>query len=800
LTVLLRYMKKVVISGVLSIISSISFVSAYTASFSQPSYTVSEGKKLYVGFRLGDIDSQTIVKLRLIEGSAQSGEDYKDVGIVTIPYSAGKDEEKGFAIETIADSLSEGAETLTVSVASINNIAPAKQISAKITIEDSGTEVDSVTTKSSRTTKSQPFVPKSTTLDCPAYPSWGSRIKVPYLYYSQTYSTYQIDKPILVAVRGITADADITTDDTEVEFGPKVRVGGAAGSFAFDQKMTVRGEPREVTLRVSAGGLDQAVCDTAKIQRKEVAYTTGLSVDKTVVAPGEQFMMTVTGLPANTLVDGGIGFYRNNAKTDSCEYRGRSVNGMGVSWCNGAPSVTCMHLPAYGALFQTPKADSTGKIEYICSTNVQYSGLGIQGDTQYTALYTARAALDSFKLEKEVSFTVSQSRSAPLTSYGSCSEGKGIDPTRVSEGCKNCEYIPDGARGSIATCKGAARDVYVWVAQARNLGATPRTCTTIPPVGEKCDINTASICMSNNTVYNCIKQVDETNKNVKFYGKVLEGTKPLAGVSVEMALWTGMERYVWKATTDATGGYLIQGDGSDFCAWNHCNITFTKDGYQGGYLTAKAGEQNAVKLVKKATVPTSIISANLSLDKNSITVDPKLKNTVVVTLSNAQAGDVETCLEILSNPANPSSENPAFCGNTSNFYNFEGNDEWKFVGQSMVGTFDYDAGWMVPGFQAKVFFRKKSNPSNVVFTTLRVMDNAPETPASSSNGKTIPGQPVTSATTTPIGGGGSQGGGSDYWYGGGTQDSGFNNWGSNFKDWFSDFIEDFTIASKRSTR
>ncbi len=111
---------------------------------------------------------------------------------------------------------------------------------------------------------------------------------------------------------------------------------------------------------------------------------------------------------------------------------------------------------------------------------------------------------------------------------------------------------------------------------------------------------------------------------------------------------------------------------------------------------------------------TAATQATFSISPSSGTFNIGLSNpaTLAFTLSGATQGDLEGCNEVVSHSNPGVTLTPGACSNSANFFTFNGNTEWKWVGTNLVGTFPYSASmWGAPGIQTKTVFRKKSAPT-----------------------------------------------------------------------------------------
>ncbi len=711
-------MNKIAISLLSIIISSVSLASAASFTFSKSAYTVAEGLRAVVTVIPHDVTEPTTVTIKVEKGTASAGSDFIVPGLsgyFSIPFAKGDTEGKIFGVQTNADSVTDSNETIKASIIKINNVA---------------------------------ITPITTTIDI------------------QDVKKGQV-------------------------------------SSALNQSTT--------------GG--QTTADTVL----------HVEVDKLVTTQNELFKVTVTGLPSRYFTSGYLlRFSRVGAPASSCENASRSdlcQVGVGIS-CGILPKYMGVS-PAQWYADSTGKIEYICYANGQGATTVNTSDQIYNVKAIAAALipYTGGQVTPPMVSANVASITMKANgvKATTLTNYGPCDErgGQGIDPFRIYRGCTDCEYIAAEWRTTQSTCQNVAAVQYRW-----NMHTPPSSIFDHPklscsfstaglPAGDTgiscskgaaaCQVGT-SATDTNAKIFNCTPNGEasfEVAKNVS--GVVRDTTgKPVAGVNVVIPMVGFGGSYT--ATTDTSGRYAISNVEPAFVSL----INFNKAGYIADGMLAKLGENEAFILrplpangepevcpintfrstlghapcncpegtVKEAMQGGFICKGTTStgeVNSNPITISPEAGtlytsqgSSVTFTVGNAKSGDIQACYAVVANPTSPASVNATYCNTTSNFVDFNGNDDWNFVGNTLVGKIVYDQStWGTGGIKTVSYFRKKSSPNNIVTATIEVKSTSLKSSATIGRTNSTIDQPASSSTGGYFGTygvGGSAGGNTDNTY------------------------------------
>ena len=561
------------------------------------------------------------------------------------------------------------------------------------------------------------------------------------------------------------------------------------------------GETIEASIKSINGVAPSSPITTTISTRDIVQSTTGssvnVSIDKTTSAYNEMFMVTVTGLPANYFTTGEILRFPRQSAPDRSSPQCLSGSRVGTDFCQLGEEISCGILPKYMGVSPSQwNADGRGKLEFVCYVNDSSNLRGYPKISQATQVYTVKVVAPSpipytnggvtppitAANSPTVSITAKGTAPTEKTNYNNCVEGKGIDPYRIYAGCSECKYLPEGFRSNFSTCQNMRQEIYTWSTHKRGSIFEKYSSCGSPRSGScdkgsrPCEISTGPND-PNGDMYICTSDFagEVSGKVVDTNGNALSGVKvtaPNIGYGSGSAV----------GTTDVNGKYVLATMITTLTPF----LNFQKTGYASDGVLAVSGENetfilravgvsgqlelcpvNVMRYVpgthkpcncpsgttkevigsgfKCATAPIS--SVLLNMNPSVGTFDPSKTETLVFNLSDAQSGDLQACYAVLANPSSPTSVNATYCDNVNNFVDFNGNDDWKFEGNKLVGRFTYNAStWGNGGVITRSYFRKKSFSSDIVTATIKVIKPfaVVSIPTTGNINNTIDGSTITS--------------------------------------------------------
>lgn len=559
----------------------------------------------------------------------------------------------------------------------------------------------------------------------------------------------QINKPFNVSATGLsstTNSARITASDNQVTITPASCTNGTnIGNMGCT--VTVSGEPRDIYLRIFNGRTGiKPVCHKVTLYRAPITYTLGLSVDKDQFASNESFEVTISGMTRAQLeaaygngqgyVNAPFRFTRSGAPSSSCEY----ALTMGV--CQADSIMNCGILPG----------DANSAPKFLCAA----TGLDTSSSLRYPnkngpVTYTLTIVRSNGLFDNYVPAATGYSDSIVLkkqgeqgggTSYGNCPSGEGIDPRYPGNGCTRCQNIPNLYRSQIPTCGTTNPDSFVWRGESVSdsdlqwyQGAQP--CSSFSNFGEgRACPGSGYFCIdaAAKKKYDC---VNLTSSGGAYHGKVLdENNQPLSGVTVQAWSVIGnMMSYASpcpSATTTASGDYNFSQAQSGSICFSNGYVRFKKAGYVEEsipvgnefdklirtYTMKKVGGAGPVNPGTPVTPgnPNALLlsPANARLAHQAgASVKFVLKNGALALGTNAASRKLDVCYETtrrakdqftpneINKPANPSS-----CAWVERW---EGNSDWKRVGDDLEWTLNYTAASfdICKGVQIVVAFRHR---------------------------------------------------------------------------------------------